>query len=154
MKLKKTRKIQVAEYAVITLVLLATVIALTIIGQAQTSPLRLVKLPNGDYTIPISELRASGMRGNVEVHPEGLKTLVTVYVFGGKKRMHAFNLVSGSDCVASSAVSGVSLAPALTGEPSKTLVAVPIEALRSKNYLIVVGDATTKHRFEEACAKF
>ncbi len=115
--------------------------------------MHLIKLPNGDYTVPMSELRGSGTSGKVTLHPVGMKTLVTVSVTGGANRKHAFNLHSGKDCGTLGAANAVALAPALTGQPSKTLVTLPIGDFTSKDYVVDAENANAREQFREACAR-
>ena len=120
---------------------------------AATPPPKLVKLPNGDYTVPMSELMSSGVKGKATFHPEGPRTLVTVYAFGLDKHKHFFDLHPGSNC-AQLGVSGArNLNPALTGEPSQTLGELPIESI-SSNYVIAAQDATRDAQVHEACGHF
>ncbi|MGP6157526.1 MAG: hypothetical protein ACLPYS_08475 [Vulcanimicrobiaceae bacterium] len=115
--------------------------------------MHLVKLPNGDYTVPLSELESSGTSGNVTLHPEGLKTIVTVLVSGKMKRRHALSLHPGSDCNVLGTPKNIALAPARTGQPSRTIVSLPISNLTSSDYIVTAEDATARKRFEEACAR-
>jgi hypothetical protein len=119
---------------------------------APTHSISLIKLPNGDYTVPMRELEGSGETGKIMLHPEGLNTLVTVYVNGRHRHHHRFTLKSGSDCANASASNAVPLKPAITGQPSQTLVSLPIENFSSKNYVIDMQNATERRQFEEACA--
>jgi hypothetical protein len=113
----------------------------------------LIKLPNGDYTVPMRELEGSNMAGKVTLHRQGMSTLVTVYVFGNGRHKFRFNLKSGSDCAHASAAGAVALKPAVPGQPTQTLVSVPIENFSSKNYVIDMQDATAENQFREACAR-
>jgi hypothetical protein len=113
----------------------------------------LIKLPNGDYTVPMRELEGSNTTGKVTLHRQGMSTLVTVYVFGNGHHKYRFNLKSGSDCVHASAAGAVALKPAVPGQPSQTLVSVPIENFSSKNYVIDMQNATAENQFKEACAR-
>jgi Cu/Zn superoxide dismutase len=112
----------------------------------------LVKLPNGDYTLPMSALQGSGTSGKVTLHPEGLKTLVTVTAYGAPKHLHDFHLHSARDCDVAAA-SAISLAPAMSGQPSQTLISLPLTNLLSKNYVIDAHDATERQQYKEACAR-
>jgi hypothetical protein len=127
---------------------------------AQTPPqptgrhtMHLVKLPNGDYTVPLSELEGTGTSGRVIIRPQGLKTLVTVRVSGKPNHKHVFNLKSGSDCGILGTPASIPLAPALTGQPSRTVVSLPIGDLTSKDYVVTAQDATARQQFREACAR-
>ncbi len=146
-----------------TALLSAAIVASLATGAgAQTPPphpagghvMHLIKLPNGDYTVPLRELEASGTNGSVTVHPQGLKTLVTVTVSGKPKRKHVFNLVSGADCGILGAPAAIPLTPALTGQPSRTVISLPIDSLTSKDYVLTAQDATNRAQFREACARF
>jgi hypothetical protein len=124
---------------------------------AQPSPkashmhaVQLVRLPNGDYTHPQHVLDAWGESAKVTFHPEGPKTLVTVTVSASSKKTHQFNLKSGTDCVHMNSV--VPLGPAIPGQPSQTLVSLPIN-MNSKNYAIEMQDTTAKQQFQEVCAQ-
>jgi hypothetical protein len=119
---------------------------------APTHSVSLIKLPNGDYTVPMRELEASGETGSITLHPEGPKTLVTIYVNSRHRHHHRFSLKSGSDCANASASNAVPLKPALTGQPSQTLVSLPIENFSSKNYVVDMQNDTERRQFEEACA--
>jgi Cu/Zn superoxide dismutase len=70
---------------------------------AKSHAVSLIKLPNGDYTLPMSALQGSGTSGKVTLHPEGLKTLVTVTTYGLPKHLHDFHLHAASDCDVSAA---------------------------------------------------
>jgi hypothetical protein len=113
----------------------------------------LIKLPNGDYTVPMRELEGSAQTGKIVLHRQGLGTLVTVYVFGNGRRKYKFNLKSGSDCAHASAANAVALKPAVPGQPSQTLVSVPLENFTSKNYVVDMQNATAERQFREACAR-
>ena len=80
--------------------------------------MRLVKLPNGDYTVPMNELLDPAWTGKVTLHPQGPKTIVTVTVFGNMVRKHALELHPGSDCQAFGAGNSIALNPAGTGRHS------------------------------------
>lgn len=126
---------------------------------AQTPPqptaghtMHLIKLPNGDFTVPLSELEDSGAKGQVTIRPQGLKTVVTIRVFGKPKHRHVFSLKSGTDCGVLGTPASIALAPALTGQPSRTIVSLPIEALTSQDFVVTAQDATARQQFKEACA--
>ena len=112
----------------------------------------LIKLPNGDYTLPMSALEGSGTSGKVTLHSEGLKTLVTVTAYGAPKHLHDFHLHSARDCDVAAA-SAIPLAPAMSGQPSQTLISLPLTNLLSKNYVIDAHDATERQQYKEACAR-
>jgi hypothetical protein len=117
-------------------------------------PFHLVKLPNGDYTVPLRELERAGATGMVTLHPSGPKTLVTVMVYGNPARHYLLHLHTGGDCMgAAAATTTADLAPTFGGQRSQTLVALPITNLTSKGYAVDVHDATEKSQFAEACAK-
>jgi hypothetical protein len=111
---------------------------------------QLVKLPNGDYTLPQHVLDAWGQSAKVTLHPQGMKTLVTVSVSPGTKQPHQFNLKSGADCAHMTAVTP--LGPVIPGQPSQTLVSLPVN-LNSKNYAIDMQDTTSRQQFQEVCAQ-
>jgi hypothetical protein len=115
-------------------------------------PLHLVKLPNGDYTVPLGELEKSGTSGTVTLHPSGPKTIVSVKVYGPPKHLHEFRLHSGSDCAATGAGTVTPLRPAFGGQQSQTIVSLPISDFTSKGYVVDARDATQKRQFAEACA--
>ncbi len=115
--------------------------------------MHLTKLPNGDYTVPLAELEASGASGRVIVHPQGLKTLVTISVSGKPRHRHVFSLHSGRDCGIHGTAASIALTPALTGQASRTIVSLPIDALTSKDYVVTAQDATARQQFREACAR-
>ncbi len=125
----------------------------TALAAPTPGPLHLVKLPNGDYTVPMSELEASGTSGTVTLHPNGPKTIVRVRVYGPATRLHQFHLHTGSDCAATGAGSVVALRPAFGGQQSATLVSLPISDFTSKSYVVDAHDATQKNQFAEACAR-
>jgi Cu/Zn superoxide dismutase len=142
--------------------LLAIVLVVTSLAaaSAQQAPapaghhaVHLVKLPNGDYTVPMSELQGSGTSGKVTLHPMGLRTLVTISVSGNSNHKHAFNLHEGKDCDVVGGSSNFPLSPAMTGQPSRTVVSLPITNLTAKNYVIDAQNAMAKQQFKEACAR-
>jgi Cu/Zn superoxide dismutase len=118
-----------------------------------TPPTGLIKLPNGDYTVPMRELAGSGTSGTVTLHPSGEKTIVTVYVFGSSKHRHTFRLHTGRDCNATNAGTVVAMQPAFGGQRTQTLVSLPISNLTSKGYVVDANDATGQRQFAEACAQ-
>jgi len=118
-----------------------------------TAPTGLIKLPNGDYTVPMRELAGSGTSGTVTLHPSGAKTLVTVYVFGSSKHRHTFRLHTGRDCSDTNAGTVAAMQPAFGGERTQTLVSLPISNLTSKGYVVDANDATGQRQFAEACAQ-
>jgi hypothetical protein len=120
---------------------------------APTPPPKLIKLPNGDYTVPLSELQGSGVNGKAIFHPEGPKTLVTVYAYGSLMHKHFFDLHPGSSCSQLGVSGAVNLQPALTGQPSQTVVALPITSI-SSNYVVAAKDATRADELHEACGHF
>jgi hypothetical protein len=120
---------------------------------APTAPPKLIKLPNGDYTVPLSELEGSGVSGKAIFHPEGPKTLVTVYAYGMERHKHFFDLHPGSSCSQLGVSGAVNLRPALTGEPSQTVVALPLTSIQS-NYVVAAKDATRADELHEACGHF
>ena len=130
----------------------AALLATAIGAQTAQGAVRLIKLPNGDYTVPMSELEGSGTNGTVTMHPQGPKTIVTVTVNGTSKHMHSFKLHPGSDCSSFGAANSITLAPALTGQPSRTIVSLPITNLTSSDYVVAARDATTHAQFQESCA--
>ncbi len=126
--------------------------ATTPVPQA-TAPTGLIKLPNGDYTVPMRELEGSGTRGTVTLRPQGEKTLVTVYVFGNPTHRHTFRLHTGRDCTATNAGTVAALPPTFGGQRSSTIVSLPISNLTSKGYVVDANDATGQRQFAEACAQ-
>lgn len=117
-----------------------------------TPPVRLIKLPNGDYTVPLRELEGEGMTGKVTLHEEGPKTLVTVYVFGNGKEPYRFSLKSGSDCVHANGVVAP-IRPAIMGMPAQTIVEVPITDFQSKSFAVDVQNASSRQEFKEVCSR-
>lgn len=111
----------------------------------------LVRLPNGDYTVPMKALLGTGTSGKVMFHPQGPKTIVTIYVFGNAKHKYKFNLHSGRDCT-QAGVAPIPLRPASGGGQSQTLVSLPIENLKSHDYVVDARNATARKQFAEACA--
>jgi hypothetical protein len=135
-------------------VTLALVAAMACAAAAATPPPPgLVKLPNGDYTVPLTELQGSGVTGKATFHPVGMKTIVTVFAYGAKNQKHVFALHSGKDCSQLGVAGSRNLKPALTGEPSQTLVELPLSSIRS-NYVVAAQDATKRANFQEACGHF
>jgi Cu/Zn superoxide dismutase len=118
-----------------------------------TPPTGLIKLPNGDYTVPMRELAGSGTSGTVTLHPNGEKTIVTVYVFGSPNRRHTFRLHTGRDCSATSAGTVIAMQPAFGGQRTQTIVSLPVSNLTSKGYVVDANDATGQRQFAEACAQ-
>jgi hypothetical protein len=120
----------------------------------QSPPPNLVKLPNGDYTVPLRELAGSGVSGTATFHSlTPTKTLVTVYAYGALARQHSFTLHSGKGCSQLGMRGAQNLKPALTGEPSQTIVSLPITTI-SSNYVVAAHDATTRNQYAEACGHF
>jgi len=119
---------------------------------AKSHAVSLIKLPNGDYTLPMSALQGSGTTGKVTLHPEGMRTLVTVTAFGPPKHLHDFHLHAASDCDVAAA-NAIPLAPAMSGQPSQTLISLPLNNLLSKNYVIDAHDETERQQYKEACAR-
>jgi hypothetical protein len=118
---------------------------------AEVHATRLIKLPNGDYTVPMQSLIGTTSGGKVMFHPQGPKTLVTVYVFGSGRHKYNFNLHRGSDCTQLGA-QPITLSPAFGGQKSQTLVALPINNLTSSDYVVAARNALTRQQFTEACA--
>jgi hypothetical protein len=114
--------------------------------------MRLVKLANGDYTVPMNELLDPEWSGSVTLHAQGLKTLIIVTVNGAQLRRHALELHPGADCASFGAANGIRLNPANTGVPSSTLVALPITNLTSSDYVVAARDATSSRQYKETCA--
>jgi hypothetical protein len=133
---------------------LATARPLPAGAQASPSPMpmHLVKLPNGDYTVPLQELENSGTHGDVILHPDGTKTLVIVKVFGSPLRMHELHLHAARDCTELGAGATLPLQTTFGGQPSQTLVSLPIGELTAKDYVVDAHDATERNEFAEACA--
>jgi hypothetical protein len=131
----------------------ALTVGATATHAASTPPPKLIKLPNGDYTVPLSELQGSGVSGKAIFHPEGPKTLVTVYAYGPLLHKHFFDLHPGSSCSQLGVSGAVNLRPALTGIPSQTVVALPLSSIQS-NYVIAAKDATRADELHEACGHF
>jgi hypothetical protein len=120
----------------------------------QSPPPNLIRLPNGDYTVPMRELQGSGVHGTATFHSlTPTRTLVTVYAYGSLARRHAFSLQSGKDCSQLGSSGAQNLKPAITGQPSQTIVSLPITAITS-NYVIAARDATARNQFAEACGHF
>jgi hypothetical protein len=141
------------------LAIACTLLALTGSVLAQPSPpaspshaTPLIRLPNGDYTVPMKALLPAGTSGKVTFHPQGPKTIVSVFVFGNQKRKFNFRLHGGGDCVRSG-VAPIPLRPAFGGQVSQTVVALPIEKLTSSDYVVDARDATARSQFAEACAR-
>ena len=122
--------------------------------EAPHHTMRLVQLPNGDYTVPMNELLDPAWTGKVSLRAQGLKTLVTVVVFGTELRRHALELHPGSDCNSFGAANSIQLNPANTGVPSRTLVSLPITNLTSSDYVVAVRDATGSRQYQESCARW
>ena len=142
------------------LAIACVMLALTTGALAQPSPpasspsfaTPLVRLPNGDYTVPMKALLGTGTSGKVMFHPQGPKTIVTVYVFGNGKHKYKFNLHTGRDCT-EAGVSPIALRPAFAGQSSQTLISLPIETLTSRDYVVDARNATARSQFAEACAR-
>ncbi len=135
------------------LLVVAATMGSTATYASQTPPPKLIKLPNGDYTVPLSELQGSGVTGKAVFHPEGPKTLVTVYAYGMLRHKHFFDLHPGSSCSQLGVSGAVNLQPALTGIPSQTVVALPLSSIQS-NYVVAAQDATRTDELHEACGHF
>jgi hypothetical protein len=114
--------------------------------------MRLIKQPNGDYRVPMNELLDPAWSGTVTLHPQGLKTLVTVTVNGTQLRKHALELHPGADCASFGAANSIKLNPANTGVPTSTLVSLPITNLTSNDYVVAARDATSAQQYKESCA--
>ena len=136
-----------------TLAAIALVAATACAASAATPPPKLIKLPNGDYTVPLGELQGSGVTGKATFHRMGMKTLVTVFAYGAKNQQHLFSLHSGRDCSQLGVAGARNLRPALTGQPSQTLVALPLTSITS-NYVVAARNATKRANFQEACGHF
>jgi len=120
--------------------------------EAPHHTMRLVQLPNGDYTVPMNELLDPAWTGKVSLRAQGLKTLVTVIVVGKEQRRHALELHPGSDCSSLGVANSIRLNPANTGVPSQTLVSLTITNLTSSDYVVAVSDATESRQYQESCA--
>ncbi len=141
-----------------TAIVLSFLALSTTLAAAQTSATTsathasaLVKLPNGDYTVPMESLIGTAPGGKVTFHPQGPETLVTVYVFGSGRHKYNFNLHRGSDCTQVGA-QPITLSPAFAGQKSQTLVSLPITNLTSSDYVVAARNALTRQQFTEACA--
>jgi opacity protein-like surface antigen len=65
-------------------------------------------------------------------------------------------LYRGSDCIRASgatALAPIALSPLDATQTSRTIVAVPISALRSGNYLVAVRNATQQQQAAQTCAR-
>ena len=156
MKRSSVRSAAAAPLALAVALAASLATALPLPARAQASPtpmpLHLVKLPNGDYMVPLAELDNSGTHGDITLHPAGPKTLVIVRVFGSPLRTHELHLHTGGDCTALGAATTMPLHPAFGGQPSQTLVSLPIGELTSKDYVVDAHDATARRQYAEACA--
>ncbi len=122
-------------------------------AEMSSPPPKLIKLANGDYTVPMRELQGSGVTGTATFHRMGMRTLVTVTAYGKKNKQHTFALHSGADCSQIGVAGAQNLKPALTGIPSQTLVSLPLDTI-SSNYVVAAADATKRANFQEACGHF
>ncbi len=96
----------------------------------------------------------SGVTGHVTLRPVGKSTLVELKLDNGLSVPYNFSLHSGKDCTDSRYVGPiVPLNPTGTGQVSRTLVAMPIEKIRSANYVVDARNATARKQFAMACAR-
>ena len=98
----------------------------------------------------------SRIAGTVALQPIGsTRTRVTVTITNPGAHPVTLSLVRGSDCNDNrhlALAQMTPLTPVSAAQPSRTIVEVPLSALRSGDYAVAVRDATTRRAIAEACA--
>lgn len=119
-----------------------------LLGAASPTP-----VPSG-FSVPLLG-PDSKARGTVKVEPHGNQTLVRVTLFNSDYLKAPLTLHEGSDCgdAALGGVHPIPLNPVGTGQSSQTLISVPLENLRSQNFVIDLRNATQRSQFVEGCAR-
>lgn len=96
----------------------------------------------------------SNVHGTVSVTPKGSGSMVNV-LFSRPlvSQNETLTLMSGPDCLdmARRAATMVTLNP-INGRVSRTLIAIPFSAFRSKHFIVDVRNATSRAQLAEACA--
>ncbi len=104
-------------------------------------------------SVPLEARHESGVHGTVTLSPQGNSTIVHVTMSPPRAGRAIVTLRSGSDCQdAVAASSSIPLAPVLSGQPSRTIVAIPIASFKKSNFVVDVRDMTTREQFVQACA--
>lgn len=110
-------------------------------------------------TYALEQRHGSGVAGTVTLKPVGNKTQVTVMMASPMRNNPTVTLHSGTDCVdnRTATAADIALAPmnaaAANAPSSQTLIALPIEKLKGRNYVVDVRSTTERARVAQACAR-
>jgi hypothetical protein len=111
------------------------------------------------FIYALEQRHGSGMAGTVTLKQIGNKTQVTVMMTSPRRTNSTITLHSGTDCIdnRTATAADIALAPMnATGANapiSQTLIALPIEKLKGRNYVVDVRNATERARLARACAR-
>jgi hypothetical protein len=111
------------------------------------------------FIYALEQRHGSGLAGSVMLKPVGNKTQVTVMMTSPMRGNPTLTLHPGTDCIDNRGASAadVALAPmnaaAANAPRSQTLINLPIEQLKGRNYVIDIRNATERQRVAEACAR-
>jgi hypothetical protein len=109
-----------------------------------------------DVVVPLEQRHASGVKGNVTLHPQGSGTVIKVNMFSGPPALRpVLTIGNGDNCpdVEAASARPIRLKPINTGQTSRTFVAIPFDSFRKSNFVLDVRDATTRAQALEACAR-
>jgi hypothetical protein len=106
-------------------------------------------------TVPLEERNGSRVHGTVTLTAQGPKTIVHVYATNFAALRSSLSLAVGTNCqdAPGGAVAPIPLNPISAGQVSHTIVAIPIESFKNKNFAVSVRDATTRQQLLAACAR-
>jgi hypothetical protein len=148
---------------VTALTLAATALLTSVAGSAQTTTsaeaARKATAHAKAFIYSLEQRHGSGMAGSVVLKPVGNKTQVTVMMSSPMRGNPAISLHPGTDCVdnRNATAADVALAPmnaaGANAPTSQTLINLPIEQLKNRNYVVDVRNATERARVAQACAR-
>lgn len=111
------------------------------------------------FIYSLEQRHSSGLAGRVMLKPVGNKTQVTVMMNSPMRGNPTLTLHPGTDCIDNrgATAADVALAPmnaaAANAPTSQTIINLPIEQLKNRNYVVDVRTATERARIAQACAR-
>jgi hypothetical protein len=102
----------------------------------------------------------SNIHGNVSVTPQGSGSMVRIQFTPQSlvSQNQSLMLMSGADCMDMARRAGTMIplnaiaGNPVTGRVSRTLVAIPFSAFKSRHFIVDVRNATSRAQLAEACA--
>jgi hypothetical protein len=109
--------------------------------------------PSAALLATLEARHLSNVRGTVSVTPQGSGSMVNILFSQPLVSGKSLTLMSGADCM-DFAPRAATMVPlnAISGQTSRTLVAIPFSAFKARHFIVDVRNATSRAQLAEACA--